>query len=340
MDFLLGMWKALLHILREVPHSFWALIQLIVRRLRRFCQRREKGQQSLPCLPIPAGVWLQPDAYLYSQRYLMSLGMAVTWDNPDVQLTDMGGAVVGSHDLLPSTDYRITARIHNRSNNAPAPGMPVVFTMLSFGAGGGSTPIASDVINLPVRAAPGEPALARVVWKTPSTPGHYCIEIQAVWADDANPLDNIGQHNTQVRNVTHGQNVVLPIPVTNFLQGRGRLQARLDSYVLPDHPLTRREREPSRREREREGQKESDESFRARIVQANSPKGFPPPEAWGATLSSTEIDLRTDETTELEFRTTVPASAAVGSEQRFNVAVSEATTGQTIGGVTIILKVT
>ena len=28
--------------------------------------------------------------------------MAVTWDNPDVQLTDTGGAVVGSHDLLPS----------------------------------------------------------------------------------------------------------------------------------------------------------------------------------------------------------------------------------------------
>jgi hypothetical protein len=53
-------------------------------------------------LPIPSGVWLQPDAYLYSQGYLMSPGMAVTWDNPDVQLTDTGGAVVGSHDLLPS----------------------------------------------------------------------------------------------------------------------------------------------------------------------------------------------------------------------------------------------
>jgi hypothetical protein len=338
LNFLLGIWKALLHILREVPHSFWALIQLILRRLRRFCQRREKGQQSLPCLPIPAGVWLQPDAYLYSQRYLMSLGMAVTWDNPDVELTDMTGAVVGSHDLLPSTDYRIKARIHNRSDNAPAPGMPVVFTMLSFGAGGGSTPIGSDVINLPVRAAPGEPAFASVVWKTPSTPGHYCIEVQAVWADDVNPLDNIGQENTQVKKVSHGESVVLPIPVTNFLQGRGQLRARLDSYVLPEHPLTRRERETSRRGRE--GEKESDESFRDRIVHANSPEDFPPPEAWGATLSSHEIRLGTDDTTELEFRATVPTSAAVGSEQRFNVAVSEATNGQMIGGVTIILKVT
>lgn len=102
MDFLFGIWKALQHILREVPLSFWALIQLILRQLRRFRERADRGQESLPCLPIPSGVWLQPDAYLYGQGYLMSLGMAVTWDNPDVQLTDTGGAVVGSHDLLPS----------------------------------------------------------------------------------------------------------------------------------------------------------------------------------------------------------------------------------------------
>jgi hypothetical protein len=109
LDFLLGLWKALLHILREVPASFWALVQLILRRLRRFHERVDHGQEALPCLPIPSGVWLQPDATLYSQGYLMSLGMAVTWDNPDVELTDSGGAVVGSHDLLPLTDYKITA---------------------------------------------------------------------------------------------------------------------------------------------------------------------------------------------------------------------------------------
>lgn len=336
MDFLLGLWKALLHILREVPASFWALVQLILRRLRRFHERVDHGQEALPCLPIPSGVWLQPDAYLYSQGYLMSLGMAVTWDNPDVELTDSGGAVVGSHDLLPLTDYEITARIHNRSNNAPAPGMPVVFTLLSFGAGGGSQPIGSTVINLPVRAAPGEPALASIVWKTPPTSGHYCIEIHAVWADDANPLDNIGQHNTVIREVTPGQRFVLPIPVTNFIQGRDRLRARLDSYVLPERPLTRGESEKARGERG----KESDESFRARVVRANSPQGAPPPDAWSATLSSTEIQLRPDDTAVLEFQTTVPTAAVAGFEQRFNVAVSEAANGRMIGGVTIILKVT
>jgi hypothetical protein len=66
---LLGIWKALQHILREVPLSFWALIQLILLRLRRFRERADRGQESLPCLPIPSGVWLQPDAYLYSQGY-------------------------------------------------------------------------------------------------------------------------------------------------------------------------------------------------------------------------------------------------------------------------------
>ena len=139
-----------------------------------------------------------------------------------------------------------------------------------------------------------------------------------------------------IREVTPGQRFVLPIPVTNFIQGRDRLRARLDSYVLPERPLTRGESEKARGERG----KESDESFRARVVRANSPEGAPPPDAWSATLSSTEIQLRPDDTAMLEFQTTVPTAAVAGFEQRFNVAVGEAANGRMIGGVTIILKVT
>lgn len=327
MDFLRGIRKALLHIVRELPASFHAFVMLIIRRCRRFHERLKEGSQELPCLPIPAGVWLQPDAYLYSQSYLMSLGIGVTWDNPDVQLTDMGGAVVGSHDLLPSTDYRITATIHNRSNNAPAPGMPVVFTLFSFGAGGGSQPLGSDVINLPVRAAPGEPALASIVWKTPPTPGHHCIQIEAVWPDDANPLDNIGQHNTVIRGAARGERIELRIPVVHFMQGRSRLRVRLDGYALPERPVRRQERE-------------SDQSFRKRIAAANSPERFPPAEGWRAEISRKELVQQADETSALEFQATVPASAQPGSEQRFNVAVSEESTGKMVGGVTVILRVT
>ena len=328
MDFLRGVWKAFLHIALELPASFLAFILLIIRRCRRFRERFEEGSQSLPCLPIPAGVWLQPDAYLYSQRYLMSLGIGVTWDNPDVELTDMSGAVVGSHDLLPSTEYRITATIHNRSNDAPAPGMPVVFTLFSFGAGGSSQPLGSDLINLPVRAAPGEPALASVVWKTPPVAGHHCIQIEAVWADDANQLDNMGQHNTVIRGVARGQRIEVRIPVVHSMQGRTRLRARLDSYVLPERPLRRQEK------------RESDEAFLKRIAAANAPERFPAAEGWMAEISRREIVQDPDETSVLDFQATVPASAQPGSEQRFNVAVSEESTGKMVGGVTVILRVT
>lgn len=328
LKFLGGIWKAFLHILRELPAALPAFVMILMRRCRRFRERFKEESQALPCLPIPAGIWLQPDAYLYSQRYLMSLGIGVTWDNPDVQLTDMGGTVVGSHDLLPSTKYRIAATIHNRSNDAPAPGMPVVFTLFSFGAGGSSQPLGQDVINLPVRAAPGEPALASVVWETPPMPGHHCIQIEAVWATDANQLDNMGQHNTVIRGAARGERFQLRIPVMHTLQGRNRLRARLDSYVLPERPLRRQEK------------RESDASFRKRIADANAPQRFPPAEGWRARISPEELVQHADETSAIEFEATVPVSAQPGTEQRFNVAVSEESTGKMVGGVTVILRVT
>ncbi|MGB7815433.1 MAG: hypothetical protein WBL28_03695, partial [Methylotenera sp.] len=294
-------------------------------------------------LPIPSGVWLQPDAYLYSQRYLMSLGLAVTWDNPDVTLTDMLGNVVGSHNLKPSTDYRITALIHNKANDAPAPSMPVVFTLLDFGAGGVTRQnFGTETVDLPVRAAPGEPVSATVVWKTPPTPGHYCIEIEAVWLDDVNPLDNVGQHNTVIRGVTPRERIVLPVPITNFIQGRSRLKVRLDSYVLPARPLIRdggRDREAVFG-RDSQAVRESDAGFLKRIIAENSPGKFPADPSWTPSLSAHELTLERGQSAVVEFEATVPASAASGQEQRFNIAVSEESTGRIIGGVTLIFQVT
>jgi len=57
---------------------------------------------------------------IYSQFYLMSKGVAITWDNPDIQLFDGGGVGVASHALTPSTPYEIRARIWNGSTDAPA----------------------------------------------------------------------------------------------------------------------------------------------------------------------------------------------------------------------------
>ena len=69
------MLKAFAHLLREVPAAFPRFFSLLLRRVRDCWRRRTGPDQALHCLPIPAGVWLQPDCYLYSQRYLMSLGL-------------------------------------------------------------------------------------------------------------------------------------------------------------------------------------------------------------------------------------------------------------------------
>jgi hypothetical protein len=202
MSFLNMLMKVLTNLITGLLTALPDLIKIIVERIRDACrwQKRYGDKRPVVCLPVPAGIYLRPDASIYSQSYLMSLGMAVTWDNPDISLTDLGGNVIGSHDLLPSTQYIVKATIHNRSNQAPAPSMPVNFSLISFGVGGDTVQkICSTLVNLPVRGAPGEPTLARITWTTPALPGHYCIQVDAIWPDDANPLDNTGQENTVVR---------------------------------------------------------------------------------------------------------------------------------------------
>lgn len=75
----------------------------------------------------------------------MAPGIAVTWDNPDIQLFAIGpsGALTGipSNGLKAATEYEIQAIVHNGSTIAPAIGLPVEFSFLTFGIGTTSTPI-------------------------------------------------------------------------------------------------------------------------------------------------------------------------------------------------------
>jgi hypothetical protein len=344
-----GLVDAAIHLIKEIFAAFPNLIQVIISVIRRVCerQRRADGKQRMDCLPIPSGVYLRPDASIYSQTYLMSLGMAVTWDNPDVTLTDGLGNVVGSHDLKSSTPYTVTATIHNRSNEAPAPGMPVVFTLLSFGVlGPTAQKIGSTVVDLPVRGAPGEPVQASITWVTPPTPGHYCIQIEAIVPDDANPLDNVGQHNTVIQGVLHGQAIVLKVPVRNMLQGARTFAIELHAYRLPAEPLIRGGLGGRLRGAVGEAPgthptgRETDESLRARVVAANRIELFPAPPEWAPAVSHRRVTVEPDQTVELEFTATVPNSAPAGVRQPFHISVSEESTDRPVGGVTAIFIVT
>ncbi len=331
--------RALLALISLIPSAFLAIIPLLVRRGTAIVNQRRREDQVLPCLPIPSGVWLQPDAYLYSQPALMAMGIAVTWDNPDVRIIDGAGNTVGSHDLLPSTDYRVQATIYNRSPAAPAPAMPVLFAPMGFGAGAPPMKPIQTTIDLPVQGAPGEPALAEAIWTTPATPGHYCIVITAIWSDDANPIDNVGQHNTVIRGARPGERLIIKVPVFGPIDGRMKLLAAVDAYTLPGHPVPGGEG-LRRRQRESPGDgRSTDDERLAEIVAADARGRFPAPDAWQAKVTPGEVDLEAGAQLELEFELTAPPDAIAGSEQRFNVVVTDAETGGLVGGVTVVVQV-
>ena len=115
---------------REVP-IFKAIA---VRRLAALCRERPRRDSARRCMPVRAKVHRRPDPLIYSQLYLMRQGLAVTWDNPDIRI-EKAGVPVPAHDLQPSTDYTIVARIWNGATDAPALHLPVRFTVFGFGIG-------------------------------------------------------------------------------------------------------------------------------------------------------------------------------------------------------------
>ena len=105
-----------------------ALVMDLIPALKRFCEllckaiatffhRRKRGHvvNPAPCIPIKHPAYKKPDPLIYDQYYLMSLGLAVSWQNPDIEILLGGVPVVSAYDLLPSTAYTIRARIWNGS---------------------------------------------------------------------------------------------------------------------------------------------------------------------------------------------------------------------------------
>jgi hypothetical protein len=229
--------------------ALFELLEDQQRRRDRRDQLRDSGQVFTRCQVIPPDVYRRPDPLIYSQSYLRSLGLGVTWDNPDIALFDAAtGMEVSSSALVANTEYEIRATIYNGSTDAPAIGMPVQFSFLSFGIGTPSTFIGTTTVDLPVKGAPGHPATAAIRWRTPATPGHYCIQVRLIWADDANPANNLGQENTQVRAAQSPAVFTFPVHNADVVPHTFELVA--DSYRLPE-PISCDEFERGRRDVER-----------------------------------------------------------------------------------------
>src|SRR5215207_9430900 len=155
---------ALLELLRNLLLSWLELLRalrlvktMIGRRVRFLFRDRPRRDSARYCMPVREKVYRRPDPLIYSQRYLMAQGIAVTWDNPDISIRQEGNSV-SPHTLLPDTDYEIVAQVWNGSTKAPAVHLPVHFFYLSFGIGTVKQAIGHTFVNLGVKGSPSCPA--------------------------------------------------------------------------------------------------------------------------------------------------------------------------------------
>ncbi len=170
---------------------------------------------------------------IYDQYYLMSLGLPITWTNPDIAIFH-NGVEVSPSDLTASTTYQVVARIWNGSTDAPVAGLPLAFSYLSFGVATQSHPIGNTAVNLGVKGGPDQPAFATMDWTTPAIPGHYCIQVLLMPASDFNWSNNLGQENTHVAVAQSPADTSFQLRNDTDLPQRYRFQA--DGYTIPDLP--------------------------------------------------------------------------------------------------------
>lgn len=230
--------KTVRHLLRRLCRCIHTWICLIWQCLRKRCAGKgvppRRPPSRAPSIPISHPAYKRPDPLIYDQYYLMSLGLAVSWQNPDIKIYKNGTPVASAYDLAPGTTYEVIAQIWNGSPDAVVSGLPVTFSYLSFGVHTQSHLIGQTVVDLGVKGSAHCPALAKMFWTTPSVPGHYCIQVSFSWLDDSNPFNNLGQENTQVVQAASPAQFVFNLG--NPERDRRLYRFEFDTYALAPPP--------------------------------------------------------------------------------------------------------
>jgi hypothetical protein len=300
---------------------------------------RERNRTPYPCVPIDRPEFLRPDPLIYSQYYLMALGLAVTWDNPDIHF-ELNGTTVPSSDLQPATTYDVIARIWNESTSCPVLEMPVFFSYLTFGVGTVSNAIGKTKVDLGVKGGVNCPAYAHVKWRTPEAAGHYCLQVILAPPDDTNPFNNLGQENTQVGVAHSPANFIFTL--RNGEDFDREFVFEVDAYTIPDPVSCRIERHTRRRPVPHSGKRIAlkQEGFGTKgevldeVLSRHLAKNHPLPEGWRARISPERPTLAPGE--ELPIAVEVTFAAGFHGSRRINV---NAFTGGTLaGGVTLIVN--
>ncbi len=283
----------------------------------------------MPTHVVPEWAFRQPDPLIYSQFWLQSQGLAVTWNNPDIhlELPSAPGVPVDVHALVPNTVYKVFARVWNGSSNAPVAQLPVEVSYLYFGIGGISVPITTTKVDLPVKGAIGTPAIAYVEWRTPKTPGHYCLQVRLVWPSDANPNNNLGQHNVDVK-ALNSPRATFQVPLRNAERDVIQLRLMMDAYELPPiEPCPPAGEEPM----------DSAEARRRTMMKHGSDQ-HPIPDGW--TIDVGEFDKATEAIVlepgeSRDVSVTITAPDGFTGRRAFNLA--GITGSGLLGGVTLVV---
>jgi hypothetical protein len=328
MNVLRFVFQVIVALLKIVAYE-WILAAIdIVRRfwkaLKRFCARGKLPHPlkhpSADCVTVQHPAMRRPDPCIYSQAYLMGLGLPVTWDNPDIILK-RSGVVVPEYGLLPGTEYEIEATIWNNSYDAPVVGMNVDFSFLSFGVATTSTAIGSRFVSVGVKGSANHPAKVAIPWTTPPTPGHYCIQAKLNWIDDANPDNNLGQNNIDVAEAHSAAHFTFRL--RNPFAENDQFRFVVDTYT----PLEL----PECKEAVSRGELRSQRI--RRIVAFHRSQNFAIPAGWSVTISPDTVSLAPDQEVAVQVDITPPAGFT--GEQPFNVnAFAE---GKFAGGVRLVV---
>ena len=320
--------------------------------------RKRETKWPKPCHTYPSDLWVRPDVYIYSQKWLLSQGIAVTWNNPDIQLRE-GGVVVDSYHLKPNTEYDLVANIHNRSISSPAIGVRVFFSLRSFGIGGSFTNIGETTVDVSVLGGTLNPAVAQIKWVSPPTAGHYCINVRIESPDDINLDDNEGQENTNVIEATPGD-PNLKIPVHNETDNEQKIFLKIDTYNLPEKPLPPglpnyghisnsrlkfhlshhwffAKKDPNFLAKQLTALRTWKQQRHLEVVKTNAVENFPPNEEFEVSIDE-EITIPPRSNVEVPFSFKIPIDAKIGQEYIFNITGLEES-GAAYGGVTFIAKV-
>jgi len=328
--------------LRELWRAFCLWIRWLLKRATPHPPKRGDC-----CIHLPPDVYKRPDPLIYAQYYLMKMGLAVTWDNPDILLFEVNasgpnqtGAPVASSDAKPDHPYRVQVRVWNGSYDAPAAGLPVYLSYLSFGVGGKLNLIGADKVDLHVKGSPLHPSFAFFNWRTPAA-GHYCLLAYLEWYDDANPDNNLGQENVDVGVLHSPARIAFQLRNTASVTRRFVLEA--DTYRLPDpRPCPPNDTPPptvNRVPRQPVTRRAESASRWDQALREQSYGAFPVPPDWRVVIVPRELALGAGEERTIDV-SVEPMGAAPLSPKAFNVnAFAFDDTGRTLaGGVTFYVK--